>query len=68
MAAGAGVNNRGKVTGVIVSVAPADQRKRERKREQDLGFADEFAILPALAVNRDVVLLRDRIRKGFVIL
>src|ERR1700746_173562 len=65
LAAGAGVNNCGEVTGVIVSVAATDQRKRERKREHDLGFADGFSILPTLAVDRHVVLRRDRIREGF---
>ena len=68
MAAGPGVNNCGKVASVIVSVAAANQRKREWKREHDLGLANESSILPTLAVNRDVVLRRDRIGKGFVIL
>src|SRR5271156_1750429 len=68
VAAGAGVNDRGKIAGKIIGVAAADQRKSERELERDLGLADEFSILPTLAVNRDVLLRRDRIHKGLAIL
>src|SRR4029077_6292525 len=64
VAAYAGVNNVGEVAGRVICGAFGNQRKCKWKSESDLGLADEFSVLPALAVNGDVVLGGNGVGEG----
>ena len=61
--AGAGVGDGGKIAGKVVGVAAAEEGKGKGELEGHLRGAEEFAVSPGLALNRDLVLRGHGIQK-----